>query len=236
MVKAIIVSAALAAASIASVAQAASLKQNPLFGCEGMNSGLLTLGADADENLGFVAGHTEKSLITGKKSNAVLDSKRPSGKPISPQYFEFLNCTQSLTDEGYELSVPKNMIDLETEIGADFTYAWGVIVPEDEEDRDSYYSPNVLSIRSKADSKGRLDAVRLLETKVSDTPIEARTFVSAYDEQSGLSYLEFYPFVGSGNSTKSGFFYTAGNKYGSIDVSTNHTAHANSTFLVLGDD
>jgi hypothetical protein len=77
MVKGFIASAALAAASIASVAQAATLKQNPLFGCTRSTYGLLYLGADSDVNLGFVAGHTEKSLVTGKKDNSVLDTFRP---------------------------------------------------------------------------------------------------------------------------------------------------------------
>lgn len=75
MVKGFIASAALAAASIASVAQAASLKQDPLIGCEYYRDGYLSL--DSVTPLGFVAGHTEKSLVTGKKDNSVLDSTRP---------------------------------------------------------------------------------------------------------------------------------------------------------------
>lgn len=85
MVKAFIVSAALAAASIASVAQAASLKQDPLFGCVLQASGTLGLGSPDDAGaiaegavpVGFVAGRTGTSKITGKSKSSVLSTTRP---------------------------------------------------------------------------------------------------------------------------------------------------------------
>jgi hypothetical protein len=145
-----------------------------------------------------------------------------------------LNCTQSLIDRGYSLNVPANMVKLATTLGSDLTYLWGLVQPERyDDDYDGDYLPYTLSVRSKADAKGRLDGVRLLETKVADTPVEARTFVAAYDSATGNSYLDFYPFAGKDDKPKSGVFYTASNKYGSIAVSTNHTAHADSNFLVM---
>lgn len=156
-----------------------------------------------------------------------------SGSAVDAQYFELLNCTQSLKDRGYKLDVPQNLLDLATQLNTTLTYTWGPIQPERGRNYfgDRQFYSYALSVRSKPDDKGRLDNVRLLETKVADTPIEARTFVGAYDSNKGITYLDFYPFAGSGNSTKSGVFYAAGNKYGSIDVSTKHATHANSTFL-----
>lgn len=79
MVKAIAFSTAFVAAYAATLAQGAALKQDPLFGCVSYQTGALGLGSpDSDiAPANFVAGHTEKSLITGRKNLSVLATTHP---------------------------------------------------------------------------------------------------------------------------------------------------------------
>ncbi|PWN21632.1 hypothetical protein BCV69DRAFT_298633 [Microstroma glucosiphilum] len=241
MVKAILVSAALAAASIASVAQAASLKQDPLFGCDfaGATSGPLGLGAPAEDGTissdtipaGFVAGRTGKSRITGTSKNSALSTTRPNGDAVSSQDFEFVNCTQSLMDRGYELNVPQSFAALSTD-EVTYTYSWGILRSADSEK----YS---LSPKVAQDSKGRLDGVPLLHTKVASTKPEYRTFIMAQPasddpDATPIGFLEYYPFAGTADAPKAGQFFAADDKWGSVSVSTNFTKYEGTTFLTLG--
>lgn len=145
-----------------------------------------------------------------------------SGQPVTAGNFEFLNCTRSLIDRGYKLNVPKNFQNLD----GDYTYTWGML-------RNAKSKLHVLSTREAPNSKGQVDAQRLIDARYAELPVEARTFILATADNGATSYLEFYPFAGSKAAPKSGVVYTADNKYGSVAVSTNHSKHRGSTFLHL---
>lgn len=233
MVNALILSAAFAAASVASVAQAASLKQNPLYGCELQTTGVLALGTPDDSGaitgavpVGFVAGRTGKSSITGKSKNSALSTTRNNGVTIGEQQFEFLNCTQSLLDRGFDLNVPKSLSSLSTD-GLTFDYSWGILRHNGSEN----YS---LSPKFAQNSKGQLDNAPLLHTKVADTAVQYRTFILATADGGANSFLEYYPFAGTKKAPKAGKFYQADDKFGSVSVATNFTSHAGTTFLTIG--
>ncbi|PWN21631.1 hypothetical protein BCV69DRAFT_298632 [Microstroma glucosiphilum] len=228
MVNALVFSAALAAASIATVAQAASLKQDPLFGCVSQASGTLSLGTPDDSDAipaGFVAGRTGKSRITGTSGNSVLSTTRTNGDAVSAQDFEFLNCTQSLIDRGYALRVPNSFANLTTE-DTTFTYSWGVL-------RSSGSTQHSLSSKTAQDSNGRLDGAALLNTKVSETPVEYRTFIMATIDNSTPKFLEYYPFAGTKKAPKAGVFYPIDDKWGTVGIATNMTKHDGSAYLTL---
>lgn len=233
MVNALLVSAAFAAASIASVAQAASLKQDPLYGCELQTTGVLALGSADDAGaitgavpVGFVAGRTGKSSITGKSKSSALSTTRNNGVAIDEQQFEFLNCTQSLIDRGYNLYVPKSLSDLSDD-GLTYDYSWGIV-------RHSGSDNYSLSPKFAQNSNGKLDAAPLLHTRVSETPVQYRTFVLATADGGANSFLEYYPFAGTKKAPKAGKFYAASDKFGSVSVATNFTSHAGTTFLTIG--
>jgi hypothetical protein len=79
MVKAIAFSTAFVAAYAATLAQGAALKQDPLYGCVSYQTGPLGLGSPDSDIVpaNFVAGHVEKSLITGRKNLSVLATTHP---------------------------------------------------------------------------------------------------------------------------------------------------------------
>lgn len=138
-----------------------------------------------------------------------------------------MNCTQSLLDRGYKLNVPKSFDALNAE-GLEYVYSWGILRNEESQK----YS---LSPKSPQDKKGRLDGAPLLHTKVADTDVAYRTFILATADDGANSFLEYYPFAGTADAPKAGQFYAASDKFGSVSVATNFTAHAGTTFLTLGD-
>lgn len=149
-----------------------------------------------------------------------------SGETVSAQTFEFLNCTKSLIDRGYTLNVPKSFANLTAE-DSTYTYSWGIL-------RSNSSAQHSLAPKIAQDKKGKLEGVPLLNSKISETHVEYRTFIMATIDDSAPKFLEYYPFAGTKDAPKAGVFFPADDKWGTVSISTNATKHSDSAFLTLG--